>query len=235
MFYNNRPSNNNNSVNVNTQLYTSYSDQCMIKIGAWNQQLSLKFHPAKGVNADGLRIYAQENAEIINTSLTVDNATALLEGVKEKIEPARKDHTAGSISVPIGSGENKKVLTIKTDGTDMFVELAVHVGENNAADPSNILTHKFNKRTVITNYNPADGSGEISEVESDYLNFIKKIECVYDLAPATAHAINYNNAIKQSFANRNNNMGNQAAQPAYQAPNVSNYSGADMSDFLPYN
>ena len=39
-----KTTNNNNGVNVNSALYSSYSDTCMVKISAWNTNLSIKFH-----------------------------------------------------------------------------------------------------------------------------------------------------------------------------------------------
>ena len=81
--------NQNNQLNVNTKLYSSFSDTCMLTIGAWNQQLSVKFHPCKGTNPDtGLRTYASDNNEIIKTSLTEENTTALLNGIHDYIDPA---------------------------------------------------------------------------------------------------------------------------------------------------
>ena len=232
-----RQYNNNGGVNVNTKFYTSYSDTCMVTIGGWNTNLSVKFHPFKGVNADGIRQYAQDNAEVISTSLTTDNAIALLQGIKDKINPAIKESTEASVSVPMGAGDNRKMITVSTDGTDTFLNIAIHVDENGVAAPENILSHKFNKKEYMVGYNPSTGNGDIVSVNADYENFVKKLEAVYDMVPVVAHSINYNNAMKNSYSNRqasNNQNLSGSASSSYTAPST-NISGSDMSDFLPFN
>ena len=98
MFNSRQTYNNGNTVNVNTRLYTSYSDTAMVVMGAWNSQLSLKVHPFKGLNADGVRQYAQDNTEIINTSITIDNAHALIEAIDNTFDAAVKERRISSYS-----------------------------------------------------------------------------------------------------------------------------------------
>ena len=235
MFYG-RTTNNTNTVNVNTKLFTSYSDACMISLGAWNQQLSLKFHPSKGLNADGIRQYAQDNTEIINTSITVPNASALLEGIKDKLEKAISEKGKESISIPISTGENRKMLTLAVDGEVITLSIALKVNEQGVADPNSVMTHEFPRRNYITGYDCTTGTGTVTTVQSDYIDFKKKLESIYSLAPVIPHAINYNNAVRSNRSTPNNGgMNNQQTQNSgYQAP-TSNFSGGDMSDFLPYN
>jgi len=229
-----RTTNNNNGVNVNSALYTSYSDTCMVKISAWNTNLSIKFHPMKGVNADGIRQYAQDNTEIISTSLTVDNTSALLEGIKSVMEPAIAEKREASVSVAMGSAENRKVLTVKTDGKDIFLIIAIGVNDQGVASNNNILSHTFNKKEYVVGYNPSTGSGETVVANADYDNFVEKLKDIYKLTAATAHAINYNNALKASFGNRQNNNNQGTINAGYNAPS-STYNGNDMGDFLPFN
>lgn len=233
--FNGRQNNNGNGVNVNTRLFTSYSDTCMISLGAWNDKLSLKFHPFKGVNADGIRQYAQDNSEIVSTSLTVDNTTAFLDGIKDKITPALESKTEASVSITMGMNESRKVLTLSTDGTDVSLSVIVGVAEDGTADTNNMITHKFNKKEYMAGYDPATGSGEVVSTNADYENFVKKLEGIYDLAPTVPHAINYSNAVRNSYGNRQqtNNNNNGGGNQNYQAP-VNNYSGNDMTDFLPF-
>ena len=231
-----RQFNNNNGVNVNTKLYTSYSDACMVTIGGWNMNLSVKFHPFKGVNADGVRQYAQDNSEVISTSLTVDNTTALLKGIKEEINPAIEGKKAASVSVPMGAGDNRKMLTVSTDGEKVLLSIAIHVDENGIASAENVLTHQFNTKDYMKGYDPSNGNGDIVTVNADYINFVKKLESIYDIAPVIPHAINYNNAVKASFSNKqasNNQNVSGSASSSYDAP-TTNYTG-DMADFLPFN
>ncbi len=234
MFGNVRNMNNNgNGVNVNSNLYISYSDTCMLKLGAWNTQLSLKFHPFKGLNGDGIRQYAQDNTEIINTSLTVDNTSALLDGIKDEIKPALEKKEKKSVSVPVGSGANKKVVTISTEEGRVKISVVINVTDDGKANPENKIEHMFNLKEYIVDYDPETGSGEVIQTNTDFENFVIKLKDVYKLTAAVAHSINYNNALKSSFSNRNAMNNNMNNQQGYQAPQ-SNIPNGDMS-FLPFN
>ena len=131
--------------------------------------------------------------------------------------------------------ESRKVLTLSTDGTDVSLSVIVGVAEDGTADTNNMITHKFNKKEYMTGYDPATGSGEVVSTNADYENFVKKLEGIYDLTPTVPHAINYSNAVRNSYGNRQqaNNNNNGGGNQNYQAP-VNNYSGNDMTDFLPF-
>lgn len=218
-----RANNNGNGVNLNTRLYTSYSDTCMLVLGAWNDKLSLKFHPMKGVNADGIRQYAQDNTEIVNTSLTTDNTIAFLTGIDDKIMPALKESKAETVSVTMGINENRKVVTVGTDGKEVWLSVIINVAENGVADASNELKHTFNKKEYMTGYDPSTGTGtETVNTNSDFLNFVSKLREIYNLSGAAAHAANYANAIKSSYSNKQAMQMND--QPSYSAPTM-NYTG----------
>lgn len=234
-----RENNNNNGVNVNTKLFTSYSDTAMITLSAWNQQISVKVHPSKGLDSEGLRQYATDNTEVISTSLTLENATTLLDGVKEKLKPALDTKGESKVSVSMGNADNRKVLSLGVEGEDTYFELAINVDENGKAEEKNIIKHVFRKKMYMEGYDPKTGEGVMVTCNADFENFIIKIEDVYKLSPAIAHGINYSNAVKQSFrnnrsynSNNNNNGGN--SDSSYSAP-VMNMSADAMNDFLPFN
>lgn len=231
-----RQNNNTNAVNVNTKLYSSFSDTCMITMSAWNQQISLKFHPAKGVNADGLRQYAQDTSEIINTSLTPANADLLLKGIEDVIEPAISEKGKASVSIPISSGENKKILTLSVDGEVVKLSIALHVNEQDVADSSNVLSHEFPRKQLITGYDHESGAGNKITVNTDYIGFKENLKSIHKLTPVVPHTINYSNALKSSFSNRNgsNNMSQGSNnQGGYSAPTISS-DGDNMGEFLPF-
>lgn len=224
--------NKNNNVNVNTTFYNSYSDSSLLTIGGWNKLISLKLYPATGKDANGVTQYAQEQNQIVSTSITQENALALLDGIENVIKPAIKEKKEGSVSISMGSNENKKVLTIKYDGKDSYLEMVVGVNENGIADSNNVISHKFNKKSYLVGYNYQTGTGSEVETEADFLNFVEKIKDSQEIIPTTAHAINYSNAVRNSLKNNNNN-GYNNSQPSYSAP-VSNFNG-DITDILPFN
>ena len=232
MFNSRQTYNNGNTVNVNTRLYTSYSDTAMVVMGAWNSQLSLKIHPFKGLNADGVRQYAQDNTEIINTSITIDNAHALIEAIDNTFDAAVKEKREESVAIQIGNGENKKSLTLSTDGSDIYLIIAIGIDDNGVASEQNIIRHKFNKRSYVIGYDPETGGGVEVLANSDYDSFVAKIRSIEDLSPTIAHSINYSNQLKQSYSSRNANQNNYSNN--YSAP-TTNFTGGEMSDFLPMN
>lgn len=223
--------NNGNPISVNTRLYSSFSDTCSLSVGAWNEQLSIRFAPLKGVDANGLRQYAQDKTEIITTSLTVDNALAFSEGIEKVIIPALTNKTPADVSVSMGTGENKKILKLTTDGENITLTIYLGINDSNVATGDSI-SHTFNKREYITSYDPTSGAGNVENVNSDFFNFFNKIKAVKDLSPVVPHTINYSNALKSSFSKPNNNYNNfnKGNNGAFNQAPTSNY--ASIDDFL---
>lgn len=231
MFFGGNNNNRNNSVNVNTTFYNSYGDDSLLTVGGWNRSISVKLHPATGKDANGVTQYAQEQSQIVSTSITQENAIALLDGIEKNIIPAIDEKKPSSVSITMGSNENKKVMTLKYDGQDVYLEMVVGVNENGIGSEENIIKHKFNKKPYLLDYDYQNGSGAEVIIEADFLNFVEKIKDCQEIIPTTAHAINYNNALKSAFKNNNNFNNNQ--QVSYSAP-VSNF-GGDITDILPFN
>ena len=229
-----RQTNNGSGVSVNTRLYTSYSDTCLVTLGGWNANLSLKFAPFKGVDANGLRQYAQDSTETVMTSLTVENTTALLEGIKDKILPALEAKTTASVSVTVGVNNNRKVISVLTDGESVQLKIYVNVSDTGIADGNNSVTHTFNKKEYMAGYDPTTGNGEVVNTNADFKNFINKLNDIYKFSGAEIHAVNYNNAIKASYGNNRQTYNNNSnVNTGYSAP-TTNVTGSDMSSFLPF-
>ena len=228
MFGNFNKSNNNNNVNVNTTLYTSYSDLALVRISAWNKSISLSVQPCEGRNNEGLRQYAdRKDAKSISTALVSDNAVALLTGIKEEILPAIKAKKKATVSVTMGSNDNKKVLSIIADENGgVYLSLAQHVDDKGQTDKGNIVTHKFNKKSYYTSYSPSEGLNNEVEANTDFATFTRSLESIYQLDGAVAHSIEYANKLKSSMAshrsfNNDNNGG------SYQAPTENIQMGPD--------
>ena len=129
-------SNRTNSVNVNTKLTTLYADDSMVSIGAWNTNLSIKFHPATGKNADGITQYAQDNTAIVNVVITPDNARALLDGIETIIIPAIQNKESKSVAVRTGSGDNMKILCVATENGAPYLYVVKNSANGIASEPS---------------------------------------------------------------------------------------------------
>ena len=223
-----------NNINVNTNgLFQSYSDTALVTVGAWNQQLSVKIRPAIGKDENGLTQYAQNKEQIINTSITQENAIVLVKAYEKEVAPAIENGTSAKVSISMGSEDNKKVLSIGYDGTDAYLEVAVAVAPNGIANENNIIKHKFNKKSGMKNYDPETGAGEEIVIEADLINFVEKLRKAQDLVATVAHSIKYNNAVGAAYSGKGGNQ-QQPQQNGFNAPE-NQFNGSDMGDFLPFN
>ena len=231
----NRPFNNNQNqnVSVNTNFYTSYSDTAMLRVGAWNQQLSLRLQPAVGTNSAGVVQYAQDNSQIILTGIPQDNATVLLEGYKKHVLPAiEKNEASPKVSISVSEKERRKIISIYYDGNDSYLEIAVSLNADGTTDESNVFKHKFAKRAYVLDYDYTSGNGTEEYVESDLMNFMNKVEQTKDLTPFAYHSKKYYEAMRNLYSNRNNNGGgyqNNNYQQNIEPQNVNS-----NMDFLPF-
>lgn len=223
----------NNQINVTTRLYNSYSDTASLNVSAWNEQISIKLSPFRGKSPEGIRLYSQDNNECIQTALTMDNVSALLEGINDTIIPSLNDKTPGVVAVMVGTMANKKIVSIDTNGTDVELTIYVGVDEENKAQEGNSISHRFNKKEWISGYNPANGSGEIHESNADFTAFTKKLEEVYKLSSGVIHALKKQEAYKNSYSGSNNKNYNNTSNSGYQA-SVANAGTSNMSDFIPF-
>lgn len=220
-------------ISLNTSFFTSYSETCLLQVGGWNKQLSISFKPCTGTDANGIRTYAEDKSQYVITSLTADNAIAMIEGFEKYILPAIKSGDEASISIVMGGNEQRKVITLKYDGTDAYI--SVSTGLNESGVSTNTITHKFNKKNYLVGYKPATGDYTEESTESELFIFMNKVRKVDDLVPVQAHARRYydmTHPVPQQQTGYNNqrpqtqNIGN-----SYQAPTTT--SEPDMP-FLPF-
>ena len=242
--FNKSYNNNGNAVNANTHFFNSYSETSLLRVGGWNQQLSIRLQPATGKDSSGVTMYAQDQSQILSTSLSQDSAIVLYDGFKKEIEPCLDAHIASKkISTQVSNGDTKKIISIYYDGNDAYLEIATSVNDQNITTDQNVITHKFNKRTYMVNYDYHTGQAtETKTIESDFLNFMDKVEKVKDMTPVVVHTMKYANAVKNTFSNNNNqNSGNNGFIPQSQNTGAPvNYSPApstnanSMDEFLPF-
>ena len=242
--FNRSYNNNGNAVNANTHFFNSYSETSLLRVGGWNQQLSIRLQPATGKDSSGVTMYAQDQSQILSTSLSQDSAIVLYDGFKKEIEPCLDAHIASKkISTQVSNGDTKKIISIYYDGNDAYLEIATSVNDQNITTDQNVITHKFNKRTYMVNYDYHTGQAtETKTIESDFLNFMDKVEKVKDMTPVVVHTMKYANAVKNTFSNNNNqNSGNNGFIPQPQNTGApANYSPApstnanSMDEFLPF-
>lgn len=230
MFF--KSNNSRQEINLNTSLYTSFSETAQLNAGAWNKQLSINLKPCVGKDANGLRQYAEDRSQIISTSITPENAIALITGFEKEVLPAIngvKDNGSVSIVISADNGDARKILTVGYEDGIAYLSIAIGVNETGVA--SNVIKHTFNKRQYLTNYVSTTGSAEEVVVETDLINFMNKVYGVKDLSPIVAHSVKYNDMIKAAYQRTNQNYQNSTPQQNFQA-NTTNVNS--MEDFLPF-
>lgn len=230
MFF--KSNNSRQEINLNTSLYTSFSETAQLNVGAWNKQLSINLKPCVGKDANGLRQYAEDRSQIISTSITPENAIALITGFEKEVLPAIngvKDNGSVSIVISADNGDARKILTIGYEDGIAYLSIAIGINETGVA--SNVIKHTFNKRQYLTNYVSTTGSAEEVFVETDLINFMNKVYAVKDLSPIVAHSVKYNDMIKAAYQRTNQNYQNSTPQQNFQA-NTTNVNS--MEDFLPF-
>lgn len=230
MFF--RSNNSRQEINLNTSLYTSYSETAQLNAGAWNKQLSINLKPCVGKDANGLRQYAEDRSQIISTSITPENAIALIAGFEKEVLPAIngvKDNGSVSIVISADNGDARKILTVGYEDGIAYLSIAIGINETGVA--SNVIKHTFNKRQYLTNYVSTTGSAEEVVVETDLINFMNKVYAVKDLSPIIAHSVKYNDMVKAAYQRTNQNYQNSTPQQNFQA-NTTNVNS--MEDFLPF-
>lgn len=224
--------NGGNSVNVNTKLYTSYSDESLLTVSAWNSNVSIKLQPAKGKDDDGLTIYSNEQVDTVTATVTPETAQVLLAGIDEIVD-AIKNNKPESIGVVAGVNDKRKVINLSTDGTNVNLSLVFGgtINTDGTSTNTNVINHTFNNRSYTTAYSK-DNGGEVKTIPSDFYAFIAKVKEIKYVDGAISHGINYNNAIKSSYSSNKNNQ--QQTQNTYSAP-VTNLGDGSMEDFIPFN
>ena len=218
-------------VNVNTKLFSSYSDTALVNADAWNAQLSIKVRPCVGTDANGTRQYAEDRSQIIYTSITQDNAICLVDGFEKEVLPAVKGVKVHGDNMPevmayrlggpytisgfrmngvgsgesfvMGSAEQRKILTIGYENKEAYFSIAINLDAEGKA--GTVIRHVFNKKEYLVNYDPNVGKPEESSVESELFGFMHKVNAVKDFAPIVPHAIKYSDASRASYTNNNSN------------------------------
>ena len=233
MFYGAKTTN-KQEVNVNTSFLVSFSDTAMLSVGAWNRNLSIQLKPCTGVNADGVKQYADDRSQYITTSITPDNAIALAEGFEKEILPCmRGEKESGAVSIVMGDADKRKVLTIYYEDGESYLGIATEL--DSVGKSQKELRHKFNKRSYLVDYNPMEGNAVEKFVDSDLISFMNKVREVEWLSPVIPHAIRYNDAnilgYKSAKGGSGGDMSMMPKPDEYSAPTSS---VSSMDEFLPF-
>lgn len=242
--FGNNSNNDRNGVSVNTRFYTSFGDLAALTVTGWNQQISIKIAPQKGVDGNGVRQY--DNDHVGLTSITLDNAAALYSGIEKEIMPAYKRYmetgeNPGTIGIAVNMGQDKKNMLsvdfeLDENGKPAFyLSFYQYITQTGAADPNYTYRHKFNVKEYYKNYDPMSGKSEVEYSQADFLNFVEVLKNRSALMMMNAHSVKYENTMREAWAARRNSsyQNNYNNNYGYRQAPVQNGRMGDLDSLIP--
>lgn len=244
--FGNTGNNNRNEVSVNTRIRTFYSDISCLQLSYWNENMSIKINPLQSVTAEGIRQYDFNRRA--NTALTSDKAIALQTEIEkkllpeiEKVKQTGKLEAPVNVGLPVGNKGSAIFFEYKNDEKEepsVYLTIYTNIGQDNVAPKDGVYSYKFNKVKLIDNYDPENGTGTDSYVESEFLFVYNKLKTIADVFGNAAHSVNSekayhgnsNNYQRGGYNANSNSTPQQQASSSYSAP-VSSF---DVSE-LPFN
>lgn len=233
----NRGNSSKTNVSVNTKFYTSYDDQSLVTVSAWNTNLSIRFHPLKTVSPNGQKIYAQDLNEVITVSISPDSAYPIIDGIENDILPALQNNEERCDVFMVGSENARKCFSIFTKRNesgilDTYISVSFNLTEEFVDNPQTYLAHKLTSRKYKKN-------GEFKEIHTDLLHLLDKLKHIDELSQTIQHGILFTTRSKEAVKQQPNRMGgyNNGGYnntPKYQAMETIATEGS-ISDFVPFN
>lgn len=232
--------NNNNRRSVSTNIKTLYGDTASMSLSYWNDMISIKMNPCTGTNADGVRQYDRNRS--FSTALSIQKSKALVDLIEENILPLIKSVSEGNklehpVNVAVQCGAKKAMVIIQYSNDDRgkpFVCLYGYTSSNDdgTCEQQNMYAYKFGKTSVIKNYNPNTGEGDVVQVESEFEFFYNVLKNQASAFGAASHSNSY--FTSWSNGGDNGNHGNAPSNYGNNFP-TSNGGNSDMSgDDMPF-
>lgn len=232
--------NNNNRRSVSTNIKTLYGDTASMSLSYWNDMISIKMNPCTGTNADGVRQYDRNRS--FSTALSIQKSKALVDLIEENILPLIKSVSEGNklehpVNVAVQCGAKKAMVIIQYSNDDRgkpFVCLYGYTSSNDdgTCEQQNMYAYKFGKTSVIKNYNPNTGEGDVVQVESEFEFFYNTLKNQANAFGAASHSNSY--FTSWSNGGDNGNHGNAPSNYGNNFP-TSNGGNSDMSgDDMPF-
>ena len=232
--------NNNNRRSVSTNIKTLYGDTASMSLSYWNDMISIKLNPCTGTNADGIRQYDRNRS--FSTALSIQKSKALVDLIEENIMPLIKSVSEGNklehpVNVAVQCGAKKAMVIIQYSNDDRgkpFVCLYGYTSSNDdgTCEQQNMYAYKFGKTSVIKNYNPNTGEGDVVQVESEFEFFYNTLKNLDNAFGAASHSNSY--FTSWSNGGDNVNHGNAPSNYGNNFP-TSNGGNSDMSgDDMPF-
>ena len=247
MFNNANQNNNaNKGPSVTSTLKTMFCNLSSLRLSYWKDMLSLRFYPCTGTNSNGL--YQYDYSKKLGSAISAEKCTTFVSLIEKDFLPAIKKVQDGegfekplSIAIPVGDNGNliglKYDIDAESNKPSVFLSLYTGVGADEKAPLDGMMTYRFNKSVVLTDYQPQTGSHTAIEVETEFNYFVSVMRDINAASCAAAHSIASNPGIGKPM--KGNNVapapyGNQyagfggapalAPAPTYTAP-MSEFAG----------
>ena len=227
----NRNTTNNDQVSTNTRAVCFTSDEAMLTVGYWNNNISLKLNPCVGKDTNGFNVYDKDKR--VSTAIVAEKAMALIEGINNHIAPAIRKVAAGgvldkpiSVSVAMANDTGRISISYANDNQGIpSLYLVIYKNANDKGQYADQYGYKFNKTILSYNYDSATGMSETTNSEAEFSLFVEILKTAPSILGYVSHSIRYSNDISARFsAGRGNSSVNSFGGPSmggYSAPQSS--------------
>jgi hypothetical protein len=205
------------SINTSLQSFYASDNSMQFSVALWNDKVSISWVPTSGQDANGIHRYDWQHR--IGTALSIQKCAALVSKFKAKFEkylngsePIPVDGT--SIGVLVGGVQNGTpgmfMITLypEDNGSAAFAVSLVRNISDMGVDPTQVVTFKFGKTSVIVDYDPTKGGQMISEDVNDFDIFFKILSSYSLMLGMVSHESRYHGQFVRNRGGFNNN--NQA-------------------------
>ena len=188
----NNTGNNSSAPSVNTRFKTFYGELSCLYVGGWNDNLSLKINPLESVDENGKRNY--DFKKKISTALVQEKISALLSEIDKKIIPAIDEKKEELTSAGYQVGKDASAAFVEWDKDEngiwsVYITIYKNIQQDNTTDTA--FKYKFNKTTVIENYDAEKGTGDEVQVEGEFLTFVSILRSAVEMLGIAQHGIKY--------------------------------------------
>lgn len=188
---------------VNTGVGTLYSDAGRLKIGAWNDRLTLDYSP-RIIGPSGNQTFSDENS--VKVTITQEEAIRMYHAITGgSVDLNTPGHKVG---VLIGYGDKRKGIEIGSDdASNKYIKIYPYILPTGEIDKSKGVLFRFSKNVYYIDSDLDEPEAILENVDSDFKYFTYRLNEFINNTAYHAHVIKYSDTLRTAL--RHNNSGSQ--------------------------
>lgn len=205
---------------VNTGMAVFYSDTGRLKVGAWNERMTIEYSP-RIVTGNGNATFSTEGT--IKATLTRSEAVLLYKAINAQLMIENGEPT--SISIFIGYGDSRKCICMgRNEEGKIFYKIYPSLLSTGEIDTERCGTFVFNNNVyMINSSDPNDDSSLVEVVQTEFYSFANLLFEFISNSSYTSHTIKYSEVLRNSLKQQN---ASNSQFPAPQQNNTAPYRAA---------